>query len=111
MSKEPPSALTSLEPTLPRASYLDATEFQREYTAIFESGWVCVGRSDTLTEPGDYLAIRLQEQSLLIVKADNGELGAFYNVCRHRGAQVALREPFPKAIVAHGTARCARRAC
>ena len=96
MSKEQPSALASLEPTLPRASYLDATEFQREYAAIFESGWVCVGRSDTLTAPGDYLAIRLQDQSLLVVRSDNGELSAFYNVCRHRGTElVPLKDPGP----------------
>ena len=96
MSTEHPPALASLEYTLPRASYLDASEFQREYAAIFESGWVCVGRSDTLNETGDYLAIRLQEQSLLVVKADNGELGAFYNVCRHRGTElVPLKDAGP----------------
>lgn len=96
MTTEQPSTLASLEKTLPRASYLDAGEFQREYAAIFESGWVCVGRSDTLTEPGDYLAIRLQDQSLLVVRPENGELGAFYNVCRHRGTElVALKDPGP----------------
>jgi Rieske 2Fe-2S family protein len=96
VSTEQPSTLASLEKTLPRASYLDTGEFQREYAAIFASGWVCVGRSDTLTEPGDYLAIRLQDQSLLVVRQENGELGAFYNVCRHRGTElVPLKEPGP----------------
>ena len=96
MSTEQPTTLASLEHTLPRASYLDATEFRHEYAAIFESGWVCVGRSDALTEPGDYLAIRLQEQSLLVVRGDNGVLRAFYNVCRHRGTElVPLKDPGP----------------
>jgi len=96
VSTKQPSTLASLEKTLPRASYLDAAEFQREYAAIFESGWVCVGRGDTLTEPGDYLAIRLQEQSLLVVRTDKNELSAFYNVCRHRGTElVPLKEPGP----------------
>ena len=96
MSTEQPTTLASLEHTLPRASYLDATEFRHEYAAIFESGWVCVGRSDALAEPGDYLAIRLQEQSLLVVRGDNGVLRAFYNVCRHRGTElVPLKDPGP----------------
>ena len=96
MSTEQPTTLASLEHTLPRASYLDAKEFRNEYAAIFESGWVCVGRSDALTEPGDYLAIRLQEQSLLVVRGDNGVLRAFYNVCRHRGTElVPLKDPGP----------------
>ncbi len=96
MSREQPTSLESLEQTLPRASYLDVAEFKREYVAIFESAWVCVGRSDSLAAPGDYLAIRLQDQSLLVVKADNGELGAFYNVCRHRGTElVPLKDSGP----------------
>ena len=96
MSREQPTSLESLEQTLPRASYLDVAEFKREYVAIFESAWVCVGRSDALAAPGDYLAIRLQDQSLLVVKADNGELGAFYNVCRHRGTElVPLKDSGP----------------
>ena len=99
MSTEQPSTLASLEQTLPRASYLDASEFQREYAAIFESNWVCVGRSDTITEPGDYLAIRLQDQSLLVVRTDEDELSAFYNVCRHRGTElVPLKTPAPSAV-------------
>ena len=96
MSTGQPTTLASLEHTLPRASYLDATEFRHEYAAIFESGWVCVGRSDALAEPSDYLAIRLQEQSLLVVRGDNGVLRAFYNVCRHRGTElVPLKDPGP----------------
>ena len=96
MSREQPTSLESLEQTLPRASYLDVAEFKREYVAIFESAWMCVGRSDSLAAPGDYLAIRLQDQSLLVVKADNGELGAFYNVCRHRGTElVPLKDSGP----------------
>ena len=96
MSREQPTSLESLEQTLPRASYLDVAEFKREYVAIFESAWVCVGRSNALAAPGDYLAIRLQDQSLLVVKADNGELGAFYNVCRHRGTElVPLKDSGP----------------
>jgi len=96
VSTKPSISLHSLEKTLPRASYLDECEFEREYRAIFESGWVCVGRSDELTETGHYLAIRLRSQSLLIVRSDDGVLGAFYNVCRHRGTElVPLGDPGP----------------
>ena len=96
MSADRPTPLDALEKTLPRASYLGGSEFEREYAAIFESGWVCVGRRDVLNEPGDYLAIRLHSQSILIVAGDDGALNAFYNVCRHRGTElVPLEEPGP----------------
>ena len=51
--------LDSLEKTLPRDSYLDDATFQKEWRAIFEQSWVCIGRASALPEPGDYLALRL----------------------------------------------------
>ena len=96
MSGDTPQRLDSLEKTLPRASYLDEAEFTREHAAIFESEWVCIGRGAELTGPGDYLAIRLHSQSVLVVRDESGELGAFYNVCRHRGTElVPLSDPGP----------------
>ena len=59
--------LDSLEKTLPRDSYLGEDYFAQEYAAIFESEWLCVGRSYALVEAGDSLAIRWHSQSLLSV--------------------------------------------
>ncbi|MEL0005825.1 MAG: Rieske (2Fe-2S) protein, partial [Luminiphilus sp.] len=88
--------LDTLERTLPRESYLSEEAFDLEYRAIFESDWVCIGRSESLPSPGDYLAIRLKEQSLLVVRGEGGNLAAFFNVCRHRGTElVALPDPGP----------------
>jgi Rieske 2Fe-2S family protein len=88
--------LDSLEKTLPRDSYLSEAQFGGEYRAIFESDWVCIGRGESLTEPGDYLAIRLKAQSVLVVRGNDGNLAAFFNVCRHRGTElVALPDPGP----------------
>ena len=88
--------LETLEKTLPRDSYLSDDQFAAEYRAIFESEWVCIGRSESMPNAGDYLAIRLKEQSLLVVRGEDGTLSAFFNVCRHRGTElVALADPGP----------------
>ena len=88
--------LETLEKTLPRDSYLSEDKFDAEYRAIFESEWVCVGRSASMPNPGDYLAMRLNDQSLLVVRGEEGSLSAFFNVCRHRGTElVALADPGP----------------
>lgn len=88
--------LDELEKSLPRDAYLSDTNFKNEHNAIFESDWVCVGRSELLKESGSYLAVRLQAQSILIVRREDGELAAFYNVCRHRGTElVPLEDPGP----------------
>ena len=86
--------LDSLEKTLPRDSYLDDASFQKEWRAIFEQSWVCVGRAGALPKPGDYLALRLHNQSIIIVRGEAGGLSAFYNLCRHRGTElVPLTQP------------------
>ena len=80
--------LDSLEKTLPRDSYLDDASFQKEWRAIFEQSWVCVGRASALPQPGDYLALRLHNQSIVVVRGEESDLSAFYNVCRHRGTEL-----------------------
>lgn len=91
--------LETLEKTLPRASYLDEAVFQREYQAIFSSGWVCVGRSEQLASAGDYLAFKLGQDSVLVVRGERGDLRAFYNVCRHRGSELV---PMPDSTPQSG---------
>ena len=80
--------LENLEKTLPRASYLDADVYGREMAAVFRPGWVCAGRSETLPDAGSYLALRLDGESLLILRDDTDTLRGFFNVCRHRGAEL-----------------------
>ena len=71
----------------------------------------CVDRA------GHYLAIRLQSQSLLVVRSDDGALGAFYNVCRHRGTELVplavVGGQFTRSIVCpyHGWATILTGAC
>ncbi|MCH1493564.1 MAG: aromatic ring-hydroxylating dioxygenase subunit alpha [Luminiphilus sp.] len=80
--------LENLEKTLPRASYLDPRAHESEMTAIFRPGWVCAGRSEQLPDAGSYQALRLGNESLLLVRDEAGNLRGFYNVCRHRGAEL-----------------------
>ena len=90
--------LETLEKTLPRASYLDDSEFQREYSAIFSKGWICIGRASQIDSAGDYLAFKFGGDSILVVRGQDGDLRAFYNVCRHRGAElVPMPDSAPQA--------------
>ena len=90
--------LETLEKTLPRASYLEDSAFQREYLAIFSQGWVCIGRASQIESEGDYLAFKFGGNSILVVRGQDDELRAFYNVCRHRGAElVPMPDSAPKA--------------
>ena len=48
-----------------------------------------VGRVEELANPGDYMTMRIADEPVVIARDKNGELGAFYNMCAHRGVEVA----------------------
>jgi glycine betaine catabolism A len=81
------SARIPLETSLPGASYTAEQEFIREREAALFRDWFCIGREEALAEPGDYLAVDVAGESILVVRNGDG-LAGFYNLCRHRGSRL-----------------------
>ncbi|HEY6566911.1 MAG TPA: SRPBCC family protein, partial [Actinomycetota bacterium] len=77
--------------TLPAEAYTSKEVFDWEVEHFFEAGWVCIGRTDELPDPGDQKAFRIGTEGILVVRDLEGGLRAFYNTCRHRGHE--LLEP------------------
>ena len=82
----------SLISTLPGSYYTDATIFAMEQASIFESMWFCAVRSADLDKPGAFKTVQVGRESVLITRSRSGEVRAFFNVCRHRGAQLCTDE-------------------
>ena len=80
--------IAGLERTLPSRWYRDVRIFELEKERIFAREWLCVGREEELAAPGDYKLLNVVGESILLVRNPSGALRAFYNVCRHRGAQL-----------------------
>jgi Rieske 2Fe-2S family protein len=74
--------------TLPGHYYKSEEIFSEEIERIFYSRWVCVGQVEQIPKPGDYFTAAVGDESLIIVRDFNGEVRAFYNVCRHRGTRL-----------------------
>jgi choline monooxygenase len=72
--------------TLPFAWYSDEETLRRERARIFARSWQYGGRADQVAEPGSFLTTDAGGVPLLVVRDRQGELRAFLNVCRHRGA-------------------------
>ena len=47
-----------------------------------------VGREEDAPSPGTYFLAEIDDEPLLIARGRDGELRAFFNVCRHRGTAV-----------------------
>ena len=78
---------------LPAAWYFDAGHYQRELQRIWYRQWLYVGRAAELDGKLSYLVHQVGDQQVLILRDTDGELRAFHNTCRHRGAALctALR--------------------
>src|ERR1700758_2718492 len=73
-------------PTLvPAERYYSPAFAQLEVQRMWPRVWQLACTVDHVAEPGDYFEYRCGPYSVLIVRGDDGTLGAFQNVCRHRG--------------------------
>jgi Rieske 2Fe-2S family protein len=59
---------------------------------IWRGGWLFAGHSCQIPNPGDYFLYHVGEDSLIIVRGDDGQARALYNVCRHRGSIICGAE-------------------
>ena len=76
--------------TLPGTDYHDPGVYEVERQQIFLRKWFCAGRSEQAPDAGSWFTVDVVGESILVVRGDDNELRAFYNVCRHRGSR--LRE-------------------
>ena len=70
--------------------YFDPAQLGREIDALFATKWLIAGRTQDVAEPGQWFTFDIGPESLIISRASDGELRAFYNVCQHRGARLVL---------------------
>ncbi|HEY9647479.1 MAG TPA: aromatic ring-hydroxylating dioxygenase subunit alpha [Chroococcidiopsis sp.] len=82
------STLRSGATTLPGRYYTSDAIFAEETEQIFYQRWVCVGRAEEVPQPGDYQLRSVGTESLIILRDKQGQVRAFYNLCRHRGTQL-----------------------
>jgi Rieske 2Fe-2S family protein len=80
-------------PTLTGADYASQAVFDEERERIWYAGWVCIGRSEEVARPGDYLVRDILAESVIVTRNRAGALRAFYNVCAHRGTRLLDGEP------------------
>jgi len=75
-------------PTLPGRDYHAPEIFELEREQVFARSWFYAGRVEKLQQPGDFITLEVAGESVIVLRAGEGELHAFYNVCRHRGSRL-----------------------
>ena len=75
--------------SLPARYYIDPANHQSGASERFFLGmWIHAGRADQIPASGDYVLRDVAGESLIVTRADDGVIHAFYNVCRHRGTRL-----------------------
>jgi len=74
--------------SLEQAFYNDPHFFQIDMKEIFLKEWLFVAMSSEMPERGDYVTVDVGDNSVLLVRDDEGGIKAFHNVCRHRGSRL-----------------------
>lgn len=72
--------------------YLRPDVLAAEWAKLWPRAWLVAGLACDVREPGDYFVFTVGPESILVSHSDDGTIGAFYNVCQHRGARVMVND-------------------
>ena len=74
--------------TLPQQLYVGQEAFAFDTQVLLKRVWLYACTVAHVRKPGDWYLFELADNSIVIVRGRDGEVRAFYNSCRHRGARL-----------------------
>jgi phenylpropionate dioxygenase-like ring-hydroxylating dioxygenase large terminal subunit len=70
--------------SLPARAYASPKLYELERDQIFGRSWVLVAHHSQLARPGDYVALTVAGEPVLVARDQNGALHGMSPICRHR---------------------------
>ena len=74
--------------SLPRPFYGHETVYRADVEHIWRKGWLFAGHACEIRNPGDWLTVQVDTDSVIVIRGEDGTVRALHNVCRHRGSQI-----------------------
>ena len=72
-----------------RDLYLSQELFALEQRHFFANTWIFVGHASQVPDAGDYVAVEIAGQPLLMVRQADGSIRVLNNRCAHKGMPLA----------------------
>src|SRR6218665_603177 len=98
MVEPAPEAQLAEPPESPRPDFVPkqhyvSREFNRlENVRLWQHVWQIACREEEIPLPGNYVKYDVVDQSIIVLRGDDGVIRAFHNVCQHRGNALLTQE-------------------
>jgi nitrite reductase/ring-hydroxylating ferredoxin subunit len=73
---------------IPSRRYFDPAFYDREADLLWSRTWQMACRLEEIPEPGDVVEYEILDQSVMVLRTEDGGVRAFQNACRHRGVKL-----------------------
>jgi nitrite reductase/ring-hydroxylating ferredoxin subunit len=73
---------------LPAEIYGNEDVFDEEQEAIFKDSWQYIGSANAISDPGEYYTAEVAGIGIFVIRDNEEQLRAFFNVCPHRGSKM-----------------------
>jgi phenylpropionate dioxygenase-like ring-hydroxylating dioxygenase large terminal subunit len=78
--------------------YTDPAFLEIEREQVFHRSWQFLCHEEKLRQPGSFVTMNIEGQPIVALRNRDGELKAYYNVCKHRGHELLSGEGQIKRI-------------
>ncbi|MDE2301163.1 MAG: aromatic ring-hydroxylating dioxygenase subunit alpha [Sphingomonadales bacterium] len=73
---------------IPVEAYVSEDYARAERDRLWRKCWLQAGRLEDIPHPGDYITYDILDDTVLILRQQDGSVAAFRNVCSHRGRRL-----------------------
>ncbi|GGC16042.1 (2Fe-2S)-binding protein [Novosphingobium endophyticum] len=85
--------------TYGREAFMSPEYLDAEKRLLWPKIWQMVERETDLPNPGDWMTYDVADESVIVLRKDDGTFKAFHNVCPHRGRQlVSVPDMIPDPV-------------
>jgi phenylpropionate dioxygenase-like ring-hydroxylating dioxygenase large terminal subunit len=81
---------------IPVEAYISEDYVRLERDGLWRKTWLQACRLEEIPEVGNFISYDILDDSILIVRQGEDKIGAFYNVCSHRGRRLVDTPPGEK---------------